>query len=368
MSIWERLSHELVDIVEWLDNSQDTMVYRFERFQNEIKYGAKLVVRESQAAVFINEGTLADVYKPGTYTLETQNMPILATLKGWKYGFNSPFKAEVYFVNTKQFTDLKWGTLNPVMLRDPEFGPVRLRGYGAYAMRVVDPGMFIKQVAGTNSKFTVDGITDQLRNFIVSQFTDVLGEAKIPALDLAAKYDEISQFAVEKLKPRFSQYGLELTTFTVENISLPPEVEAAMDKRTSMGVIGDLNSYTKYQAAESMRASADNPGGVMGGGVGLGAGFAVAQQMTQAMGAGLTSSGAGVGAPPPLPATVSFHVAVDGKAAGPFGGPQLADLAKSGKLDQSTLVWKPGMANWAPAGQVVEMMAILNQGPPPISR
>ena len=162
MDIWKKLTGELIDIVEWLDDSRDTLVYRFERHNNEIKYGAKLVVREGQSAVFINEGQLADVFKPGTHTLETQNIPILSTLKGWKYGFNSPFKAEVYFVNTRQFTDLKWGTMNPIMLRDPEFGPLRLRAFGTYAMKVTDPGTLVKEIAGTNGRLTVDGLTDQV--------------------------------------------------------------------------------------------------------------------------------------------------------------------------------------------------------------
>src|SRR5688572_28091515 len=185
MALWDKLVGELVDIVEWLDDTNDTLAYRFERYQNEIKYGAKLVVREGQMAAFINEGKLADVFKPGTYTLTTQNLPILATLKGWKYGFESPFKAEVYFVSTRRFTDLKWGTMNPVMLRDAEFGPVRTRAFGTYAMRVKDPGVFIRQMVGTQGRFTTEDITGQLRNTIVARFTDILGESKIPILDLA---------------------------------------------------------------------------------------------------------------------------------------------------------------------------------------
>ncbi|MFN7337530.1 MAG: SPFH domain-containing protein, partial [bacterium] len=172
MDIWKKLSGELIDIVEWLDDSRDTLVYRFQRMNNEIKNGAKLTVREGQMAVFVNEGKIADIFQPGMYTLETANLPILATLKGWKYGFNSPFKAEVYFVNTRQFTNLKWGTMNPVMLRDAEFGPLRLRAFGNYAIQVTDPGALVKEIAGTNGRLTVEGLTDQVRNFIVSRFAE----------------------------------------------------------------------------------------------------------------------------------------------------------------------------------------------------
>jgi membrane protease subunit (stomatin/prohibitin family) len=235
MDLWKKIKGELIDIVQWLDDSRDTLVYRFERMDNEIKNGAKLVVREGQAAVFVNEGKLADVFQPGTYTLSTQNLPILATLKGWKYGFESPFKAEVYFVNTRQFTDQKWGTMNPIMLRDAEFGPVRLRAFGTYAMKVVDPGALVKEIAGTSGRLTAEGLSDQVRNFIVSRFSEVLGESKIPALDLAANYSELGGFMLERVKPGITPYGIDLMALLVENISLPPEVEQALDSRTKMG-------------------------------------------------------------------------------------------------------------------------------------
>ena len=194
MGIWDKLKGELIDIIEWLDESTDTMVYRFERYNNEIKNGAQLIVRESQTAVFVNEGQIADVFGPGRYELTTANLPILATLQGWKYGFNSPFKCEVYFVNTKRFTDLKWGTMNPIPLRDNDFGIVRVRAFGTYGMRIADPGTFLKEVSGTNWEFTTDQITNQLRNFIVSAFTETVAEQKIPVLDLAAQYSEMGGF------------------------------------------------------------------------------------------------------------------------------------------------------------------------------
>ncbi|MEY3231316.1 MAG: hypothetical protein RL689_1405 [Planctomycetota bacterium] len=357
MDIWKKLTGELIDIVEWLDDSRDTLVYRFERHNNEIKYGAKLVVREGQSAVFINEGQLADVFKPGTYTLETQNIPILSTLKGWKYGFNSPFKAEVYFVNTRQFTDLKWGTMNPIMLRDPEFGPLRLRAFGTYAMKATDPGALVKEIAGTNGRLTVDGLTDQVRNLLVSRFAECLAESKIPALDLAANYSELGGVMAGHMKPAISQYGIELTTLLVENISLPPEVEQALDNRTKMGVIGDLSRYTQLQAAEALRDAAKNPGGAAAAGVGAGLGIGIGQQAAQAMHAAAVS-------PPPLPA--GFFVAIDGKQAGPFDMATLANQAKAGTLTRETLVWKQGMAAWAPAGTVADMASVFATLPPPL--
>ncbi|HEX8746032.1 MAG TPA: SPFH domain-containing protein, partial [Pyrinomonadaceae bacterium] len=241
-------------------------------------------VRESQAAVFVFQGQIADVFPPGFYTIDGGNTPILSKLGAWKYGFNSPFKAEVYFVNTKQFTDLKWGTMNPIMMRDADFGMVRLRAYGIYSIRVKDPRAFIKEVAGTNGKFDTEDIEGQLKRTLVSGFTDGLGESKIAALDLASNYDELGVFARKKMNEDFASFGLELTKFLVENISLPPEVEAAMDKRTSMGVLGDAQRYAQFQAADAMRDAAKNPSGGAGLGAGLGAGFAVGGAMANALG------------------------------------------------------------------------------------
>ncbi len=379
MSIWDKLKAELVDIIEWLDDTNNTIVYRFDRVANEIKYGAKLVVREGQAAVFVNEGQIADVYQPGTHTLETQNMPILATLKGWKYGFNSPFKAEVYFVSTRQFTDLKWGTMNPIMMRDPEFGPVRIRAFGSYTMRVKDPGTFIKQASGTDGRFTTEEITSQLRNLIVSQLPVVLGELKMPILDLAAQYQNMGDVITFKMRPEFEKFGLDLPKLLIENVSLPPEVEAAMDKRSSMGVIGDLNRYTQFQAADSLKAAAENPGGTASAGMGMGMGFAMAQQMGQAMANAQQQNQqpqqqqpargpigpVGSGGPPPIPGTKSFFMALNNQQAGPFDGPALAGHLRSGNLTRDTLVWCEGMANWAPAGGIADLAPLFASAPPP---
>ncbi len=367
MGLWDKLKGELIDIIEWTDDSNDTLVYRYERYGNEIKYGAKLVVREGQAAVFVNQGQLADVFKPGMYTLETGNLPILSTIMGWKYGFESPFKAEVYFVNTRWFTDLKWGTKNPIMMRDPEFGPVRLRAFGTYTIRVTDPGTFIKDIVGTDAHFTTTEITNQLRNLIITRFTDLLGEAKIPILDLASNYNEFSEFATNQLKPEFETYGLEVAKLLVENISLPKAVEEALDRRSSMGVIGNMGQYTQYQAANAMEAAAQNPGagGMAGGGMGLGMGLAMANQMGRSMNQANQQAAAPAG-PPPLPQSVQFYLAVNGQQAGPFAIDALRQQVAGGQLTPETLVWKQGMANWTPAGKVLELSDLFGAAPPPI--
>ncbi|HKY62424.1 MAG TPA: SPFH domain-containing protein [bacterium] len=285
MGIMNFLKNQAIEVIEWTDNSGDTLVYRFPVHQNEIKMKAKLTVREGQNAVFVSQGQIADVFKPGMYTLETQNIPILTKILSLPYGFNSPFKAEVYFVSTRQFTDQKWGTNNPVMLRDKEFGMIRLRGFGIYSIKVVDPAVFMKEIVGTDGHFTTDEITGQLKRTAVSGFSDFVATAGIPALDLATHYDELGAGVKEKLQPEFKNYGLELVKFIVENLSLPEEVEKMIDKRTQMGVVGNLQQYTQFQTAQAIEEAAKNPGGMAGMGPAMGAGFAMAQQMAQSMNA-----------------------------------------------------------------------------------
>jgi membrane protease subunit (stomatin/prohibitin family) len=369
MGLFEKLRAEFIDIIEWLDPSNDIMINRFERYRNQIKNGAKLTVRESQVAVFVSEGQVADVFQPGMYTLETKNLPILTTIKGWKYGFNSPFLAEVYFANTKNFTDRKWGTKNPVMLRDPEFGPIRLRAFGNYALRIKDPVKVIKEVAGTDAHFTADEITDQLRNVIITRFTDAMAESKIPAIDMAAQYDELSKSIHEKIKPEFEEYGFELTKFLVENISFPPEVEEAIDKRSSIGVIGNLQNYMQYQAANAMEDAAKNPGGTAGEGIGLGMGFAMAQQMA-GMFQAQRPQGAGIptapGVPPPMPTGTQYYAVINGQQAGPYDSAAVQQLIRQQVITGDTLVWKQGMAQWAKANTVPEVATLFaTQVPPP---
>ncbi len=366
MSLWDKIVGEFVDIIEWTDDSNDTMVHRFERYGNEIKYGAELTVRESQTAVFVNEGQIADVFEPGMYTLDTANLPIISTLEGWVHGAESPFKAEVYFVNTRRFTDLKWGTKNPVMLRDKEFGPVRLRSFGTYEVRVKNPVTFLKEIAGTDSHFTTDEVTDQLRNLIVSRFADVLGESQVPVLDLAANYDDMGEFLTNAIRPEFTAYGLELTKLLVENVSLPPAVEEALDKRSSMGVIGDLRAYAQFQAAEAMAAAAANPGGMAAGGMGMGMGFAMAQQVGTTMAQATQGAPQESVTPPPVPPAKSYFLAVAGKSEGPFEVSALPDRISAGALTRETLVWCQGMENWTQAGEVKDLAKLFANVPPPL--
>lgn len=293
MGILDSIRSQFIEVIEWLDDSSNTMVYRFPVRGQEIKNGARLTVRESQTAVFVYQGQIADVFTPGLYTIDGGNTPILSKLGAWMHGFNSPFKAEVYFVNTRQFTDLKWGTSNPVMMRDTDFGMVRLRAFGNYSIRVTDPSALIREVAGTNSQFVTEDIEGQLKRMLVSGLSDKLGESKIAALDLASNYDEVGRFMKGNLNEQFKSYGLELTNFVIENISLPAEVEAAMDRRTSMGVIGDAQRYAQFQAADAMRDAAQNPGGGASTGAGLGAGFAIGNAMAGAMSNAMNANAGG---------------------------------------------------------------------------
>ncbi|MGZ4038331.1 MAG: SPFH domain-containing protein [Bacteroidia bacterium] len=366
MGLFDKLKNEFIDIIEWTDNTSDTIVWKFPRYQNEIKMGAKLTVRESQVAVFMNEGTIADVFKPGMYTLSTENVPLLTTLKGWKYGFNSPFKADVFFVNTKQFNNQKWGTKNPIMLRDAEFGPIRLRAFGSYAFRVADAAVFLKEIAGTDGEFTVDEINEQMRNIAVTRGMDAIAESKIPVLDLASNYDEVSKVITEKIKPEFTEIGLGLTKFLIENVSLPPEVEAALDKRSSMGIIGNLGAFTQFQAANAMEDAAKNPnGGIMGAGMGAGMGFGMMNQMGNAFQNNQFNPQNGTNVPPPPPIT-QFYVAVNGAQTGPFNLQQLQGMSMQGQLSKQSLVWKAGMAGWLAAETQPELAGLFNNMPPPI--
>ena len=285
MGIFKDLvTSQLIDVIEWTDDSANTMVYKYDMNGKEIMMGAQLTVRESQAAVFVNEGRLADVFQPGRYELSTQNMPVLTKLKAWKFGFNSPFKSDVYFVNTKQFMDRKWGTANPVMMRDTDFGMIRIRAFGSFAFRVKDPEVFMKECFGTSSLFTVEGVEGQLKSMVVSGLSDAIAQSKIPALDIAANYSGLSQYCMNALNAKVEALGLTLTNFVIENVSLPEEVEKAMDKRTSMGVLGDMGKYAQFQAAEAMRDAANTPHGMAGMGVGMGAGMGMGQMFTQAFG------------------------------------------------------------------------------------
>lgn len=357
MGILDFLTGEFIDVIHWVDDTRDTMVWRFERHGHEIKYGAKLTVREGQAAVFIHEGQLADVFTPGLYMLETNNLPILTTLNSWDHGFKSPFKSEIYFVNTTRFTDLKWGTKNPIMLRDPEFGPMRLRAFGTYSVKVVDPARFLQEIVGTDGEFTMDEIGYQIRNVIVQEFSRAIANSGIPALDMAANTDDLGKLVTKAINPIVAAYGVTLPEFYIENVSLPEAVEAALDKRTSTGIAGDLGRFTQYSTAEAMTAAANNPGDSgMGAGLGMGMGMAMANQMSQQR---------PPMAPPPAPVEAIWHLAVDGETSGPFSRATLGQMAAQGSLSRDTFVWTQGQDGWKRAEEVQTLAQLFTVMPPP---
>ncbi len=359
MGLFDRLFGEFVDVIEWTDDSSDTLVYRFPRQGNAIKYGAKLTVREGQVAVFVNEGQVADVLDPGMYELETQNLPILSSLQAWPHAFDSPFKAEVYFCSTRRFTDLKWGTRNPLMLRDAEFAMVRLRAFGSYVIRIKNGERFLREIVGTDGLFSVDEISEQLRNLIATRFAAVVAESRIPVLDLAANYGKLSDFISAQIAPEFDVYGLELSKLLVENISLPAEVEKALDKRTSMGIIGDLDRYIKVQTGSAMQAAAENPGGGASDGMGMAVGMAAATQMMR--------PGAPIGGdvPPPLMPVVRVHVARDGAAVGPYTLPQIGQQVDEGQIAADTLVWYKSLSAWQRAADAPALSELFDDSLPP---
>ena len=368
--IWDMIRGELIDVIDWTDDTRDTIVWRFQRHDNAIKYGAKLTVREGQAAIFIHEGQLADVFQPGLYQLETNNMPIMTTLQHWDHGFSSPFKSEIYFVSTRRFQDLKWGTKNPIMMRDPEFGPVRMRAFGTYSLRVTDPGLFLTEIVGTDGEFTVDEVQFQLRNVLVSRFSNALASSGIPVLDLAGNTDQMADYLKKRVAPEIAAYGIELPSLLIENVSLPEAVEQAMDKRTSMGVIGDLGKYAQFQAAESMRAAAENPGqgGAMGAGIGAGMGMMMMNQMGQPSPWGQPAqqpAAAAPPAPPPPPPETVYHIAENGQTTGPFSLARLGRMVGEGSFTRETLVWAPGFAGWTAAGEVDALARLFTVAPPP---
>ena len=364
MGIFDFLSGQFIDVIHWTDDTRDTMVWRFEREGHEIKYGAKLTVREGQAAVFVHEGQLADVFSPGLYMLETNNMPVLTTLNSWDHGFKSPFKSEVYFVNTTRFNDLKWGTKNPIMTRDPEFGPTRLRAFGTYSVRVSDPARFLIEIVGTDGEFTMDEISFQIRNIIVQEFSRVIASSGIPVLDMAANTADLGKLVAAAISGTLAEYGLEIPELYIENISLPPAVEDALDKRTSAGVAGDLGRFTQYSAAEAMTEAARNPaGGGMAAGMGAGMGLAMAQQMTGRPGP--WGSAAAPVAPPPPPVEHVWHIAEKGETSGPYSKADMGRRAADGTLTRDTFVWTPGQDGWKRAEDVQELARLFTILPPP---
>ncbi len=360
MGLFDKLRGELVDIIEWVDDSRHTIAWRFPRYQNEIKNGAQLIVRPGQMAVFVHRGEIADAFEPGHYELKTDNLPILSTLQGWKYGFNSPFRAEVYFVSTRQITDMKWGTPNPIMLRDPDFGPIRLRAFGIFALKAVDPKALLKELIGTDQSFEADEISELLRAIINTAFAEMIGKSKISALDLASNYrdlsDQLRKLVVEKVD---DEYGLDIPQLTIVNVSFPEEVEKALDARTSMGVVGDIGAFQQFQMGKAMLEAAKNPGG--GGaaeGMGMGMGFAMANRMGQ-----MDSRESPVRRR--LHRRRPWHLAVKGESKGPYSDQQLVQAVQAGELNRSTLVWSPALGNWTAAGQVPQLGYLFGPPAPP---
>jgi excisionase family DNA binding protein len=318
MSILGFIKGELLAIIEWTDDSRDTLSFRYPDDDKEIKNGAQLIVRESQQVQFVAAGQYADLFNPGKHTLKTENIPILSTILGWKYGFNSPFKCDVYFLNTRLFTGNKWGTSNPVMMRDADFGIVRLRAFGTYDFRIVDAAKFLKEVAGTDQNFRLDEFADTMRSRIVSVFTDALATAKVPALDVASRYGELGDALLPIINPAMtSKYGIEITGFVLENVSVPPEVEKAIDARSSMGAVGNLNDYVKFQMGTSMANGSD--GGAAGGAAQMAIGFGMAQEMMRSMQNQAPQAATGA-VPPPLPgAAGALEVLTPEQAAATLG-------------------------------------------------
>lgn len=289
MGLIDFIKSQLIDIIEWTDDSRDTLSYRFPDEDKEIKRGAQLIVRESQMVQFVYLGQYGDLFKPGKYTLTTENIPVLTNLKGWKYGFESPFKADVYYVTTRLFTGNKWGTSNPVMVRDQDLGVVRLRAFGTYDFRIIDVPRFLKEVAGTDNHFRLDEFADVMRSRIVSVFSEALATSKVPALDIATRYSELGEALLPLINPALSsKYGIEMPTFVLENVSVPREVEQAIDKRSGMTVVGNLNDFVKYQMAQGFEKGGP---GVAGVGAEMAVGMAVAQQMLNQPGGMTASSG-----------------------------------------------------------------------------
>ncbi|MCB9682479.1 MAG: SPFH domain-containing protein [Alphaproteobacteria bacterium] len=374
MGIWDRIKGQagaqFLDVLQWLDNTNDTVVWRFPIHDQAITDQSKVIVREGQAAVFVAEGQLSEVFGPGTYTLDTANQPITSFFRTIAYALENPYKGDVLFVSTRQFTANGWGTQNPFMMRDAEFGPVRVRAFGTFSFRVTDPATFIRQIVGTDGRFTTDEITGQLKKRVVAAFTAAVAQAKVPVLDLAAHYTDLGDKIAAQMNPGFqSEYGLTLTDFTIGNISLPPEVEQALDTRSRMGILGDLNAYTRLQAADALQAAASNPG-VGGAGVGLGMGVGVGGMMSQMLGQATAAPGTfnpqtgmgGAPTPPPVPGSAVYHYN------GPTGQAQLsaAQIAArvQGDPDADHLVWAAGWPSWKSWKDVPE---VAGQLPPPVA-
>jgi membrane protease subunit (stomatin/prohibitin family) len=352
MALLDKIRAEFVDIVEWVDDDRRTLVWRFPRYHNQIKHGAQLIVRPGQVALFVHRGKIADVFQPGTHTLETGNVPVLSTLQGWPYGFESPFKAEVYFVATRQVTELKWGTPQPVLLRDPDFGPLRVRAFGTYTLRAVDPRALVRELVGTSEHIEAAELGVLLRGIIGTVFAELVATSGISVIDLARHYTELSERLRAAVAERIDdEYGLTIPQLYIVNVSVPEEIEQAIDARASLGMVGDVDLYKQYQLGKATPVAAANPaGGLAGAGVGLGMGMAYA----------------GMGTPPPVPGgSRAWHVAIGGRTQGPYDAGRLQREIARGEITAAALVWTAGMTTWTPASQVPELAGLFPPPPPP---
>ncbi|SHJ53298.1 Membrane protease subunit, stomatin/prohibitin family, contains C-terminal Zn-ribbon domain [Palleronia salina] len=366
MPIFDFLAGQFIDVIHWTDDTRDTMVWRFEREGHEIKYGAKLTVREGQAAVFVHEGQLADVFTPGLYLLETNNMPIMTSLQHWDHGFRSPFKSEVYFVSTARFTDWKWGTKNPVILRDPEFGPVRVRAFGTYTVKVADPALFLREIVGTDGAFTSDEVSFQIRNIIVQEFSRAIAQSGIPVLDMAANTADLGRIVAEEISATVAAYGLTIPELYIENISLPQAVEKALDDRTSRGLAGNLDEHMRWRAAEALGAEGGAAAAAMGTGLGAGLGMQMGGAMAQTGPWGARPAPAAAAVPPPPPPVEHvWHIAENGSTHGPYSKARLGRMATEGGLTRDTMVWTQGQDGWMRAEDVAELARLFTVMPPP---
>lgn len=377
MGLIDKLKGELVDIIEWVDDSRSTLAWRFPRYNNEIKNGAQLIVREGQRAVFVYRGQLADSFDPGPHELTTENLPILSTLQGWKHGFNSPFRSEVYFINTRPVTDLRWGTPQPVTVRDPDFGMVQVRANGLCVVKIADVEVFLREVIGTDSAVEAEEITELLRRVITLAFSDMVMATGLGAIDLQGRQVELSEKLKDFVSERVdNEFGLAITEVTM-NISLPEEITQAMTAGVARGVeqkgylqnLGPIDRYQQVAAADAMVAAAGNEGGsAMGDFMQAGMGMAMAGQMANALQGAMAPGGQQAGAaaaPPPLPGQVMFHVDMgNGQSGGPFSLQQVQAGIANGQVGPGTLVWSQGMAAWAPANTVPALQPSFAAPPP----
>ncbi|MDP2343483.1 MAG: SPFH domain-containing protein [Deltaproteobacteria bacterium] len=368
MGFFDKLKAELVDIIEWMDDTNGaTVVWRFPRWQNEIKNGARLTVRPGQTAVFVDQGRIADVFTEGMYELTTANIPILSTLKGWKHGFNSPFKSEVYFVSTKVIPAMKWGTPQPLMMRDADFGVIRVGAFGTYSIRCVDCKALMKELVGTDGIFDTDELAQVMRSLMQQAVAEVIGSSKVPALDLLGSYGKLADEIKEKVKVQIDdEYGLDLVSVQIVNINVPESVQKAMDQRASMGALGsaslgpapNLGAFQQFQMGNSMGNM--GPGG--GAGMNMGMGLAMAgQMMNQA------NQQPAMVAPPPMPTAAQWYFGINGQNVGPLAMDVVKQFVTMGQIKPDTLAWTNGQAAWSPAATIPGLAGFFAPaGPPPL--